>query len=302
MYYSELPANVKGIYKIVFPNGKIYVGRSENIKRRIWEHYNKKNDTPCQRALHKYFSSYLDIKVEILQQSDDSKKLYDLEKEWIKKLDATNREVGYNITSGGDGGGAGIYNAASKFSKEDLKNIVELLRQGRTNVYISEIYSVHPDTIGKINNGRTYYQPSFKYPIRKGKGKKSYWEAHNSFSKEQILDVVYLLSSSEKTRKQISEITKVSVNVITNINMGRHPSCKEINLSFPIRNSRKVTPLTDVEIQNIKQLLLNKNLSMEEIAKKHSCSSDLISDINNGRRYTRKEETYPIRNFYPNRK
>lgn len=51
MKYSELSTKISGIYRIDFPNGKVYIGRAINIKRRIWEHYNKIDNTPCQKDL-----------------------------------------------------------------------------------------------------------------------------------------------------------------------------------------------------------------------------------------------------------
>lgn len=47
MKYDKIPANKSGIYKINFPNGKLYIGRAKNIKHRIWEHYTKIDNTPC---------------------------------------------------------------------------------------------------------------------------------------------------------------------------------------------------------------------------------------------------------------
>lgn len=35
---DNCPNNINGIYLISFPNGKIYIGLSNNIKRRIKEH------------------------------------------------------------------------------------------------------------------------------------------------------------------------------------------------------------------------------------------------------------------------
>lgn len=35
---DNCPNNISGIYLISFPNGKIYIGLSNNIKRRIKEH------------------------------------------------------------------------------------------------------------------------------------------------------------------------------------------------------------------------------------------------------------------------
>ena len=39
---KNLQQNVSGIYKINYPNGKIYIGQSNDIKRRMYEHNNLK--------------------------------------------------------------------------------------------------------------------------------------------------------------------------------------------------------------------------------------------------------------------
>lgn len=45
---EDLKKSMMGIYKITFPNNKIYIGLSNNIRRRMWEHNNeKKAKTPC---------------------------------------------------------------------------------------------------------------------------------------------------------------------------------------------------------------------------------------------------------------
>lgn len=56
---KELKNGVSGIYKLNFPNGKIYIGLSNDIKRRMYEHNNTnrlKNhyNTPCDLAIQKY--------------------------------------------------------------------------------------------------------------------------------------------------------------------------------------------------------------------------------------------------------
>lgn len=50
-----------------------------------------------------------------------------------------------------------------------------------------------------------------------------------------------------------------------------------------------------------KKDLLNPNLSIQDISNKYQCDRSTIGDINQGKRYSNKEESYPIRNFYPNR-
>ena len=52
---KDLQNNMMGIYKIVFPNSKIYIGLSTDIKRRMYEHNNPhSNKTPCDLAINKY--------------------------------------------------------------------------------------------------------------------------------------------------------------------------------------------------------------------------------------------------------
>lgn len=41
MKITDIKAKISGIYEIIFPNDKIYIGRAVDIKRRIKEHYNK---------------------------------------------------------------------------------------------------------------------------------------------------------------------------------------------------------------------------------------------------------------------
>lgn len=302
MKYSELPNKISGIYKINFPNNKIYIGRAINIKRRIWEHYNKKDNTPCQRALKKYYQNYKDIDVDILEEIEDESLIYDAEIKWIKHYDSCNKTIGYNVTNGGDGGGYGVHNAYSKFTQEDIDNIFLLLEQQRTNVYISELYNVHPDTIGKINQGKRYFDKNKKYPIRNGQGIIEYKDKFNSFTQEQLDTALYLLANTQKNYAEIQKLTSISKSVLTQLNLGKHPYCRNLTLDFPIRKSRKSIRLTTGEIINIKKDLLNPNLSIVDIANKYKCSRDTIGDINQGYRYFTKEEDYPIRKFYPNRK
>jgi predicted GIY-YIG superfamily endonuclease len=46
--------NVCGIYKLTFPNGKIYIGLSSNIKKRLITHKKSTDDLPVHKAIRKY--------------------------------------------------------------------------------------------------------------------------------------------------------------------------------------------------------------------------------------------------------
>lgn len=97
---SELQNNIMCIYKITFPNNKIYIGLSNNIKRRMYEHNNAaKASTPCDFAIIKYGKIE---EIEIVEIINDYKLLKERERYWIQFYDSFNKEKGYNITIGGD--------------------------------------------------------------------------------------------------------------------------------------------------------------------------------------------------------
>ena len=99
---SELSNGVCGIYKIDFPNGKVYIGKSNNIKRRFYEHNRPdREQIVCDRAIHKYFGKVKEIT--ILEECNQEL-LNDREKYWITFYESNIKEKGYNLTEGGDGG------------------------------------------------------------------------------------------------------------------------------------------------------------------------------------------------------
>lgn len=98
-------AGVSGIYKLNFPNGKIYIGYSCDIRRRMWEHNDpKKGKALCDKAINKYGKF---DKVEILEFLPGATPdiLKEREAYWISYYNATNKEIGYNLMANGDGSG-----------------------------------------------------------------------------------------------------------------------------------------------------------------------------------------------------
>ena len=52
---NEIPDNYCCIYKLNYPNKKYYIGQTQNLKRRMWEHNNiNKAVQPCDLAIAKY--------------------------------------------------------------------------------------------------------------------------------------------------------------------------------------------------------------------------------------------------------
>lgn len=88
-------------------NGKIYIGKTKNIKERIYQHSHvtKNKNTKFGSAIRKYGIDTFDFSVLITIHSKSSSNLdiilnY-LEKYFIKRYDSFNN--GYNCTLGGDG-------------------------------------------------------------------------------------------------------------------------------------------------------------------------------------------------------
>ncbi len=83
-------------------NGMFYIGKDSynNVKYLGSGIY-------LNRAINKYGKE--NFKKEILEECTSTKKLNEREKYWIKKLNAQNKKIGYNIASGGDGQSIGWF-------------------------------------------------------------------------------------------------------------------------------------------------------------------------------------------------
>lgn len=86
-------------------NNKVYVGLSKDIARRLREHYNNSLNNKCHHlynAINKYGVN--NFSVSILEITNDTKSLIDLERKWINELDSCNRDKGYNIQETAENG------------------------------------------------------------------------------------------------------------------------------------------------------------------------------------------------------
>lgn len=93
------------VYCVLFPNGKRYIGKTEcPIHKRMREHKHRSKTatTRFYNAVRKYGWENLDWI--ILEECVDSETLSQKEKGWIKKFDSLNRDKGYNLREGGEGG------------------------------------------------------------------------------------------------------------------------------------------------------------------------------------------------------
>lgn len=287
-----------GVYMIVFPNNKKYIGISNNIRRRMNEHNNDfRNELPIEYAIQKYGKINKFILLEEIE-STNRELMRKREKYWIAKYHSNNKEFGYNISEGGDGADMGSKNSQAKFTEEQIQQIYEELKNCKdTMTNIAKKYNIDLSTLSYINNGKTYFHSSEIYPIRNGfqKVKKGIQNYNSKFNEDILNEIFNLLKENHLTMKEIALKFNVAESTIHNINNGT-TYIKE-NESYPLRISKVGSKkLTQEQIDNIiKQLKNEPNKSMSLIAKEFKVSSKIISSINCGTTYKQKNENYPIR-------
>lgn len=154
---KDLQTGVSGIYKINFPNGKCYIGLSNDIKRRMYEHNNiRRLDThfnqPCDLAIRKYGRIE---EIEILEEIKDYELLGEREQYWIKYYDSNNRQKGYNLTMGGQHL-TGEDHPECTFSNDEILDIRKRRFAGERKIEVYQDYKNHPfGTFERIWLGRT---------------------------------------------------------------------------------------------------------------------------------------------------
>lgn len=87
------------VYKITAPDGRVYIGQTVDLKRRMSEY--KRGKSNKQPALHKSLQSYgfENHEVEVLFSGSLTKKELDvMEKAYIRKYNSENPQYGLNST------------------------------------------------------------------------------------------------------------------------------------------------------------------------------------------------------------
>lgn len=134
---KNLPKYLSCIYKLDFPSGKIYIGKSIDLARRMHEH-NKPHEfsTVVDCAIKKYYGK-IDT-VTILERCNPNM-LNEREKYWIQLYNATDRNIGYNISDGGEYDGK-----RRTWTDEEIYDIRyrKFLGERKCNVY--KDYNSHP--------------------------------------------------------------------------------------------------------------------------------------------------------------
>lgn len=161
-------------------NGKIYIGVTNNYKKRMREHSYASNNCVISRAIKKY--GWENFETTVIDRTKDRNEAYNvLEQKYIKKADSTNPNIGYNVSIGGVG--------SFGFSPSDESR--EKMRKRKTGVPLTE---EHKRKISESNKGRKFSDESRKKISEALKGNKNF--QGKTFS-EQTKKVLSEMKSQE---------------------------------------------------------------------------------------------------------
>lgn len=149
------------IYKITnLLNNKIYVGqtyskKNSNISQiyvRFERHckdamkFGMKVPSAIDKAIYKYGCD--NFKVELIEECNSIEEVNKKEIYWISKFNSTDRNIGYNLTKGGEGGDT--YKFKSKKEMDIIKSKISNSNKGRNNGNSSQVKAIN------IENGNVY--------------------------------------------------------------------------------------------------------------------------------------------------
>jgi len=84
------------IYKLTFPNGKIYIGKDVGGQGHSLSYFGSWNTDLVERDFTKEQLLDFTVRKQILFESSDKDEVSKKESEYIRALGATDREIGYN--------------------------------------------------------------------------------------------------------------------------------------------------------------------------------------------------------------
>lgn len=271
-------------------NEVVYVGRTNNLKRRRKEHeiYEPSQETrphynyPLSRGIRKYgVEAYRCKTIEEVDTYEESLKK---EKYWIKYYDTFNDPSKYNYTPGGE-----LSFSTVKFDEEVIEEVKALLELQNDYKTIRDRTGVSISHISEINTGKRRYDKNRIYPINE-------LTCGRKITSEQLKEIIKLLQTTQITCEEIGKLYHVSGGAIQRINNGTNLHQKDIK--YPIR--ARVIPhknhvLKEEELNKLFNDIINTNISFSQLATKYNISVTTVYNINSGTTRKKEKYTYPLR-------
>jgi len=253
--------NIYGIFNKL--NGKLYIGITNNLKRRWQEHRkNSKKITNQSYAIHHAIAKYgtSNFIFKSIEKVTDLDNANLREVEWIKLLKEFGYQL-YNETNGGDG-----TKGHSRPWTEDQKQHMSIVMSGPNNpMYGVQLFSETNGNFGKE------MKPHLKQELLKHRRK---------LSDIQIEEIKSLFDTNNYTQTQLAKQFNVSLTQIHRIVKGKSWGNKAHDEILTKKN------LTIQDVQNIKQLYSSGNYTQKELAQQFNCSTNHMNKIINGKKWT----------------
>ena len=213
-----------GIYSLICPNGKRYIGKSVDIQNRFTRYKRRscKSQPKIYNAITKY--GWSNFKTEILKECEEAQ-LNELEKFYIAEYDSINN--GYNCTIGGEGVGSGEncpnWKGGQEYQKrhkkeyreansESIKQYLKKYRSDMKNIVAKKNYlEINKE---KFKAKEKEYREANKDKIRETKKKrckikeeeiKKQKKEYREKNKEKIREYQKLYNIKKKLEKQNKE-------------------------------------------------------------------------------------------------
>ena len=135
------------------------------------------------------------------------------------------------------------------------------------------------------------YKDNSKYNLTPGGSTKEYKFTY--FSDKIIELAVDLIKNTKLSFQEISNLTGISVVMLSEINHGRRRHID--NENYPLRELTAGKKISNEDLINIKELLEFSTLPMTEIAKQYNVTTGTIRNINRGRARHNDNWNYPLR-------
>lgn len=180
-----------GIYRIISPSGKMYIGQSNNCLFR-WKYHYQRLHCKKQRHLYNSFLKYgvknhvFEIIEECLKDELNPKEIH-----WIRYYNSTNKIVGLNIREGGNG----------KITSEETKELMKQNALGNTNM-LGKIHS--EETRKLMSKNRKGIKPSIETREKMSRTRKGF--RHSEETKNKL----------SKANKFTRRIKNMQTNIIHN--------------------------------------------------------------------------------------
>ena len=187
-------------------NEKRYVGQAENLRRRTMQHknvsFNENSNAynfPLHRAIRKYGIENFEVCILEFDLNDygemNEKEIY-----YIEKFDTlTNKQTGYNISSGG-GNGNNFAGKTEEEMNEIRKKISEKLKGEKAYWYGKKRSSETKQKISKVHKGKKYSEETKQKLSEAHKGKQ-----HSEKTKQKMSETHKGKQHSEEAKQKMSE-------------------------------------------------------------------------------------------------